>query len=280
MLHVPSVNDFRWTSSTTNTRPAASYGTSITAGGSANTKGSYTQFSGGGIAEDAYGILINLNSADVNGFGRPMQVTIGKDDAGGTSYTDFINDLLCGNAAPYNIGNGGFWYYFPVFMKAGASLAAKAQCEQASKTVNIFAQLFGKPAAPEACRVGSFVRTFGADNTTSGGTAVTPGTASEGGYADLGTTADDLWWWQLGSSCDDDTMAAIAYHCDLAIGDASNKHLVLENIYMAHNGSEQRWHNPHGAYYQSKSGNHVYGRMQCSGTSDSGMTMAAYAVGG
>jgi hypothetical protein len=69
---------------------------------------------GASVTDDAYGILVNINSNTVSGAARDALVTLGLDAAGGSSYTDWINHLFASSQASiYANGGGGVWYYFP-----------------------------------------------------------------------------------------------------------------------------------------------------------------------
>ena len=114
-LYVPYHQDFKWQLASTSTRPAAAYGSVITPG--LNTMGSWVQLlTGAQMANDAYGILININNSSTSATTRNILLDVGVDNAGGTSYTVKIPYLMGGHASPYNIGSGGIWYYFPLFI--------------------------------------------------------------------------------------------------------------------------------------------------------------------
>src|SRR5690606_34323542 len=119
-----------------------------------NTYGSYAEvISDSSVTSDAFGILININSVSVGSSARDAILTIGIDPAGGTTYTDFISDLLCSCAPTYVRGSSGAWYYFPVFIKAGTSIAAKGSVNNSTVgTMHVNVQLMCKPTRPELVR--------------------------------------------------------------------------------------------------------------------------------
>lgn len=281
-LFVPhAANSFEWWTSNNTGRPAAALGTSITP--AQNTMGSYTQLlSGASVANDVFGIYVMINSNAVSAAARDTLVTVGVDPAGGTSYTDTINNLMgsCAGAATL----GGVWYYFPLWIRAGSSIAAKASVNNATVgTLRVYTQVFGLPTNPEAIKVGTYVDSFGITTGTSSGTTVTSGTTSEGAWTALATSISrSCWWWQLGMGCNDTTMTALVYAADLASGDASNKRLVINDQLFLAGASESIVSLPMttGCEMDVSAGVNLYGRLQCSGTADSALSLAAYGVGG
>ncbi len=260
------------------TRPAGTLGAAITPGN--NTYGSYAQvLSAANVARDLYGLLICFNAgAGAGSAARDIICTVGVDPAGGTSYTDTIPHLLASNA---NNMAGARYYYFPLWVKAGSTVAVKASVNNATVgTINCWMQGYGDPTDQRMVRVGTRVEAVGAVTGSSCGTSVTPGTTSEGSWTDLGALTNDAWWFQTGFGINNGTMALLTYAMDLGAGDATNKDILLQDILVATTGSEtvaQYMHlGPCGR--DVKAGEHLYGRMQCSGTPDSGISQAAYAL--
>lgn len=286
LIALPGAQDFTWQQlSVTGTRPGTAKGATVTPNAVINTKGNWAEvLTAAQMANDAWMVLININSNFVAAAARDTLVDIGIDPAGGTSYTVLIPDLLGSCAGPLNIGSG-LWYCFPLHIPAGASVAARASINQAvGGTLRVFAQVFGLPRRPELCAKGTFCRAIGVVSGSSRGTTITSGTTSEGAWTSLGTTADDLWWWQLGMGVNDSTMTAQnIYACDLSFGDASNKDIIIEEQEFVVVSASEALATPGciaGCNRHVKSGMTIYGRMQCSGTADSALSMAAYGVGG
>jgi hypothetical protein len=283
MLWTPKGHAFGWSfSSTGTTRVAAAWGTSVTPGN--NTMGSYAQvLTSGNISKDVFGIQIQFNSNAVSAAARDTICDIGIDAAGGTSYTVLIPSLLASCAAP-SIGatGGGLNYYFPLYIKAGSTLAVRASVNNATVgTLRCGVRVFGAPKDRRNIVVGSKVVAYGITAGSSTGTAVTPGTTSDGTWTSLGTIAsgDNCWYWQYGVGINQSTITAVAYSGDLGIGDASNKVIVGEDRVWQGTTTEQWYDNGFAlGYYQAKGGDIVYGRLQCSGTAVSGISMAAYGV--
>lgn len=279
MLHVPiGANTFNnpvpsWGT----TRPAAANGVSITP--SAGSYGSYAQV-GSDLTEDCYGLLININSNYGSAASRNTVVTIGIDEAGGTSFTDRIPDLICAGAGTYIMPGSGVWYYFPIFIPSGAAVGAKAN-SSVTTAIRVGLVFLTHPANPSMTRKGSFVNAIGI--TGNNGTSVTPGTSSEGSWTSLGSTSNRLWWWQLGVQLvtTDTSWAANALHIDLATGDATNKDIIIEDLCITTTTGEQLAMPPftQGVEWEVPSGGNIYVRAQNSGTNDAGYYIAAYGLG-
>jgi hypothetical protein len=234
MLHT-NYNYFNWRADNATTPSTSSVGTSLTPGN--NTKGSWvTCIASGSVTEDVYGIFIALNGAGVSALAKDCIVDIGIDPAGGTSFTVVLADLYAGNNGVMNANGGGFiTFYFPLFIKSGSTIGARASVNNATVgTVRAKISIFGKPSAPELFKTAAFVRSYGTDAANSRGTAVTIGaSSSEGSWTSIGTIADDnVWHWQLGCGINENAYQDTTYVVDMAIGDGSNKFMVMENIPM------------------------------------------------
>ena len=265
------------------TRPAAAYGTSVTPG--TNAYGTYTEImSGATLTDHAYEIWININSVRVAGAAHSSMVMIGVDNAGGSTYVDLIPDLVGGPAGDYagSNGQGGVWYRFPVFIRAGSSIAAKGSRSVGTTAFNIHCIVYCRPSRPELVRAGSFVRAYGSALASSQGTSVTPGGAAEGTYVELGTFAEPIWYLETGVGIDNATIGLNAYACDLAVGDATNKKVAVQDLLIATNTAEELRKDPVGGrYIMGAVGDKVYGRAQAGPLATvTGFTMAAYGVGG
>ncbi len=279
--------EFGWSfNSIASVRPAAAMGTSVTPNPTANAKGAWVEIiSGAQCARDVFGLYINVNSFGVAATAKDAIMDIGVDPAGGTSYSVLIPDLLVSCASPVNILNGGVHYYFPIWIKAGSSIAASISANAASATAaSVNMQIWGSPRNPSQVKVGTYVISAGVVSASSRGTTITSGTGSDGTLTALATAiAKPAWWWQLGMGCNDSTMAAVYYHADLAIGSSTtlNK-LVIQNQLWKANANEQLSGQliAAGCGYHAPAGSNIYGRLQCSGTPDSALSLAAYGLGG
>lgn len=281
MLMSPKFTGFNYmTGNVITTRPAASgYGTSITP--AQNAYGSYTEIlSDTLVTKDCFGIYIWITGISQTGQATDSLCTIGIDPTGGTSYTDLIPHLLCSCAS----SNIGVWYYFPIYIPAGSAIAAKGSINNATVgTQTVAVWLWGDPTDTTQLVFGHGVEAIGITAASSSGTAVTSGTTSEGSWTSLGTTTKKCFYWQYGMGVNDSTMTSgNIYTCDLSVGDGTNQILIgSDKYYLVQSAAEQIGNiSMTGVpnYKEVPVGGTIYGRIQCSGTSDTGLSMAAYGV--
>jgi hypothetical protein len=285
-------NRFNWTTSNASAPVAAGaggLGTSLTSG-AAHTVGSTVQLLSA-LAEDAYGILIYANACATTASDRQLLYNIRTDPAGGTAWTTVIANLYCCN--PGYVANtlgllGGFWFYFPLFIKAGSTVGADFQCATATQTSSLWVTVFGKPSRPDMVKAGSYVEAFGADTANSRGTAITKGVSSAEGasWTQLGSnTTRPFWAWQFGVGGLDPTVGNINAMWDLAAGDGSNYDMIFENQLSLHTGQEAATMSPSiiNMYREVPSGVGLYARLSInSGTAAdfNAHYAVAYGIGG
>ena len=263
------------------TRPSATWGELVTASGSADTYGSYTEIiSDADLTEDCYGIAIWISSAAVSAAISRGSITIGKDEAGGTSYSDWLTDLICGNAQNILSGNGGNFYYFPMFIKAGTSIAAKYANSTGSRTCRVAIAVVGRPLGSDV-RAATKFESFGAS--VAAGTAITPANASEGSWTQIGSNpSTPLWWWQYGYQIANATINLRAFFVDIAVGDGSNKHIIIENQHVLTDSTEALYHGNVARLipcYEAAVGDLIYARVNCDAAPDASNQIAIYGCG-
>jgi hypothetical protein len=286
-LFVPGINEFGWMlGSHETTRPAANMGITITPAQNAKS-GAYAEYLDGALVLfDVYGIKINFNTNARSAAVGNTLVDIGVDITAGTSYTVLIPDLLACSSSPMTVGMSGTWYYFPVFIPAGTSIAARASVDNATVgTLRSMIWLYGKPRYPEQIRVGRRVEAIGEVTATSEGTVVVAGGAAEGTYTSMGTLTRDAWWYQIGVGSSDSSLSAGICDWDLAVGDATNKRLpscqpCCRTMVTGTGEEMSQVNNMENFSIDGKAGQTVYIRGQHSGTPDTDVTCIAYAVGG
>lgn len=273
-------NRFTWWVSN-NTTPTGTPGTNR-APGANNVMSAYTQLLSA-LANDVYLVHIRITGANTSAAARDILVDIGVDPAGGSSYSVLVPYLLGSIATNDGCGQE---YLFPIFIKAGSTVAARAQVNNATAgNCRIWITCFGLPTRPELVKSGSYVTAVGATSASSSGTAVTPGTsAAEGSWTSLGSSAEPHWWWQVGMGINDSTVSAQNYTIDLAKGDGSNKDIIFEDQ-MVLTSSAESMTRPlaaaaFNAYCETPASETIYGRMSASGTPDSNVSLIAYGVGG
>jgi hypothetical protein len=265
-------------------RPTSSaLGITVTADANADTKSGYQEiFAGAAVTHDVYGIRISGNVLGLNGETRMVLFDVATDPAGGTTYADIIANL---GMMPMNTSfTGANSYFFPLFIKAGSSIAIRHQCGTGGVNAQFRVWLYCKPTRPESWRSGAYVNTYGATTASTTGTAVTPGTVSEGAWGLIASLSRRAWYFQACLLIDDSIITANqVYDCDVAVGDGSNKDIVLQGLsYYTTSGETAAplaYPSFNECVREAPIAN-VYGRSQCSGTADSNCSMIVYALGG
>jgi hypothetical protein len=274
--------DFRTVySNVLTTRPTAAFGTSIAPGN--NTMGTATALTLT-ATQACYAILVNINSGATSTAVRNMLVDIMYDAAGGTSYTtNLLPYLIGGCASPYNIFSGGIWYYFPIYIPSGATLAARAQVNNATVgTVRVAAWIFADPMHPAMMKYGQRCEAIGTVAASSQGTTITTvGTTSEGTWQSLGASTNQNFWWQCGMSINNGTITALMHHMDIAADNNALPKMLIQDILVNSSSTEQVSFACDGIAQNTgtiAAGTTIYGRAQCSGTVITGISMIAYGV--
>lgn len=280
-LMIPAATGFGWRVSSFTGRPANSPGSSVAPGN--NTKGSWSELlAAGSVTSDIWLLHINFHAVSASGAARDCIADIGVDPAGGTSYTVLVPDLLC-LAGTISMNTGfGIDYLFPIRINSGSSVAVRFSVNNATVgTARCWIRGYGKPEHPEITRFGTKVEAIGITAASSSGTAVTPGTTSEGSWTSLGTVTRQAWWWQLGVGINDSTMTdSLIYGCDLSAGGSGGDIMIIEDQIAGSTAGEGfSFRAPIGTGAKTiNGGSTIYGRMQCSGTPDSNLSLAAYAL--
>jgi hypothetical protein len=275
MLYVPGgANVFGYVSSSVaGTRPAATQGTSVTPGTAGF--GAYTQV-GLDLTDDSYGILIGINSNSANNASRRAVVNIGVDLAGGTTFTTVIPNLVGGGAPSYITEGTAQYYFFPIFIPAGASVGAQAYASVAT-AFRVFTQFYHKPLNPSARRTATYAESIG--ESTFEGTNFTPSvTAANGTWTLMGTTVRDLWWWQVGvqgTASDTSYAANTTILVDVGVGDGTvaGTEIILKDIPIRQGNAAESFNNTlllGGCEYQVPAGSSIYIRGQNSGANETG----------
>ena len=283
------INNLTWRFASNTGRPDFHFGVQIAPGN--NAMGSWTEvIAGTDVEYDVYGIYINLHGVGGSSSNRRGLFDIGIDPTGGSSYTPIIPYLMAGQAAPYadngGVKGGGISYFFPLFIPAGSSIAARAQTSDGSGNdsgnVNCLIHIFGKPSRPDLLKFGTRVEALGIVQASSEGTPLTPGGVSEGDWLDLGAPSDSAWWAQCCLSTADSSTSGEVILLDLAYGDETNKKVIIDS-HMFHCATFERFSSVGlapclGAFITPN--HHIYMRAQYQGTDNSGLTVSAHLLGG
>lgn len=281
MIHAPAPNEWGLIiPSVPDGSQPGSIGAIVTPG--ENALGSYASLiAGASVTHDVYEILICIHANNAVATARDALLTIGIDPAGGSSFVPLINHLSCAMASPMtgiNGGGNGVWYRFPLFIRAGTSIGAAASVNNATVgTMRCLVVLSCKPSRrPWA---GSAVQTFGAALASSSGTeTITVGVAAEGAWVEVGTLDRPIWFLDFGLGYNNGVVTTRGLFVDVALGDATNKKIVVANAVVCVSGNELLGKGPSGQYCRGAIGDKIYMRVQASGGSDTGLTALAYGV--
>mgnify|MGYP006871973110 CR=1 FL=1 len=245
-----------------------------------NTMGSYSSaiVSAANMEHDAWWVDIYVSTGSANGAARDTLVDIGMDPAGGTSYGVLIPNLLAPSSSAYATF-GGIQYSFPLHIPAGAQLAARCSTNGGTGTPRVAIAVNGFPTRPEMRWKGTAVEALGITAAASRGTTVTPGTTSDGTWTSLGTASFDSSYIEVGFGAHQTTMSAFGFHLDLSHGASGGDVIDMQDALVSTDTSERvTKYAPSQSYCDIPAGTTVYGRMQCSGTPFSFISMAAYLV--
>jgi hypothetical protein len=174
-----------------------------------------------------YEIMLWVTGGATAATNKAHLLDIGVDEAGGTSYTAIVSNIVCGgSAAP---SSAGYAMRLPLFISAGASLAVRVQgAAGTAGTVYVMCRLLGGPTRPDMVRSGKYAETIGTI-TGSLGVTVAASNGAKGSWVSMGTATKELWWVQPFFHCTSTGYGDEWLLVDVAIGDGSNKHIIVEN---------------------------------------------------
>ncbi len=268
-MFVPTAAEVVWLDSVADgTQPVTTMGTSIVPG--INTYSVYvTVMAAAAVTSEAFGFWINVNSIASSGNARDALMTIGVDPSGGTTFIDWVKDLEVACAGSYigAVFGTGIWLWVPLRIPTGSTIAAKVSVNGASAGASrVRVVLATTPKNPETLKIGSYAVTYGSTPASSAGTAITPGTTSEGAWTQVGTVAagDRPWFWHVLIGVNNATMVQALMHVDLSIGDATNKRVVIANQNVWTTTSETLTAVYAGAAAQAQPGDGIFVRAQSS----------------
>lgn len=266
-------------SSIDGTRPGTSTGASITPTQN-TTGGTYqTLLAGGSLTEDAYAIEICVNNVGISATARDCLVTLGFDPAGGTSFTDFV-DLLCGQASTLNNLGIGARFWFPLWIKSGTTIGARASVNSATLTaIQAYVKVWCKPRRPELIWCGQKIEQLGITTASSTGVNITAGTTSEGSWTSIGTTTRSHRFYEFGFGANDAAATNGAYSVDISVGDASSKKIIIMDHLVGHRDVEMTSKPACPTWARSTVGDIVYARTQYGPNAAGTHSIAVYGMG-
>ena len=260
-------------------------GTSVVPGAS-NVEGSWTQVaSAANIAQDCYAFLLRVSDGFTSAAQKDHLLDIGVDQAGGTSYTAVISNIVCGASGGIGSESVGLEFAFPLCIKAGSSVAVRIQGSNATAgTVMVGIRFYGQPDHPENVPVSQYSETLGTI-TNSQGVSFTPGNAADGTWVSLGTTTLAMWWWQIGYQVSNSVITTERTYIEIAYGDATNKHLIMRLLHIGNTNEEitstlNENLMPWACYCPVPAGTNIYIRGRCENAPDTGYNGVAIGIGG
>lgn len=171
------------------TTPSTTPGTTVTAGAS-NADGTEVSLLSA-LGHDAEFVAIGIAGFFTSNNTRATLLDILIDPAGGTTWSVLIDNLLCGQTNATSVtANVPLWYYFPLWIPAGASIGARARNNTASTIAGkVIISVMGANARPGTIWCGRKVETIGVTESTSTGTSHTPGTSpTYSSWSNVGST--------------------------------------------------------------------------------------------
>lgn len=273
----------RWSDNLPATPSATAYGTAVTAGAS-NADGAPAAVLSA-LAHDCEYLVIHVAGFGASGQNTSMLLDLLIDRAGGTSWSDFITDMLVGYAptiitsATSPMVGAQVAYHFPVWLPAGTSVGALARtANAATQDAKVTVWAAGGNKNPASWWCGQKVETVGTlDAANSRGQAHTAGNSGAfSSWTSLGSSiaarAGAVQWAAQGEG--DNNFAANVYHFEFGAG----SNMIGPRI--------MRWVNaaevavtilPMPIFCDIPSGTQLQVRGTCSGTAQA-IDVAAYVV--
>ena len=265
----------------------AGAGTTITP--VSGSKGSFISV-GSTLTDDCYGLHLLLRAVSITNQDNTWLIDLGVDPAGGTSFNVKINNLLFeGGVQPGSVNDP--WdleFFFPLFIKAGSSIGARAQIKGATaNTFGLVWRAIQKPDHPELWRTGTFVDTYGADTVNTRGTTLTngsPDNTTYGAWTSLGSISRDAWWLQ--GSCGQsgpgsNNSAIVEFSCGLNPTASAPAQLMVGWLSAGSSQDIHRYNqiSSFAARVRAKAGNNVSARFKQGVSNTVTMGAVAYLLG-
>jgi hypothetical protein len=256
---------------------AANFGTSITAGASAATKGTTTEI----IASTNFeAFLVEVFCSEHGTAGTASQACL---DIliGAATEEVLIPDLLAGySGAGIAARVGPKRWMFPLYIPAGSRLSARIASNRTSQTARVGIILYGGQSMG-LLPYGTKVVTYGIGSVPNG-TAITPGASgAEGSWTQItaSTTEDHIALVPSFTVQGDTTTANLSHFVDLGFGAATEEEIAQSYIYRTDSNEYQEGPiNPMPCFKDIPSGTRLTMRASCSGTNDSGYHCAVHGV--
>src|SRR6185369_2105964 len=145
MLLAPGLSSYGFTYNNWGTNPGNAPG-SIPTAGTSNAEGTFLQIaSTSNIAQDCYWLAIKVMGGGINATQVDHLLDIGVDPAGGTAYSAVISNIVCGASGTVTSQQTTPMVVFPIFIKAGSSVAARTQTQGSAANCRVVAKFWGQP---------------------------------------------------------------------------------------------------------------------------------------
>lgn len=206
----------RCTSNITGTPGTAGPGTNFTAGAS-NADGTAVELIAD-LTHDVHFVVIEFGGLSTNTANGSSLADLLIDRAGGTSWSDFISDMIAGFTPVFTSSSSSSKYFFPVWIPAGSSLAVQARTAHTADFVNSRCAIwcYGEPRRPDTWWCGQKVESLGITAASSSGTNVTPGASGAAGtFTTIGTSTGRYEALQFGLNGSDAAELAAGYHWEM-----------------------------------------------------------------
>ncbi len=208
------------------------------AGGSENTKGSWTALH---AATEFDGFLLNLAWHDSFTSATYVGVLcdIGIDAAGGTSYTVVVPNVIMGGAAATS-GQFGTGFLIPVHIPAGSTIAGRIQSTIADKTVFVHLAMQGGVPSDNPYPQHGLVVDYGTSTSDSGGTAQANANADvKSAWTELvAATTHPHTGITLSFQPNDSTLSSGEGFIDIGVGASSAEQVVVADVYYRAKNNE------------------------------------------
>lgn len=251
----------------------------MTTSATANTDGTAVTLLSA-LAHDVEFVAIGLTQGSSSGANHGFLMDLLIDPAGGTSWSALINDLMVGYVQ--STGGGAAapsrWYYFPLWIPAGASIGARAKSGvTGAQTVKAILTVAGGPSDPTAWWCGQQVTEIGINAATGDGAIITPGNSGTfSAWTNFGSTlpaaCGAVQFAHQGGAIN--AMNALSYHLEFGV----NSTRIGPPLWTTGNANEAMVDSPLGPIFCSlAAGSQLQARGTCSGTGQN-IDVAAYVV--
>lgn len=274
-LFVPATRQASYSANFTTARPGlTTLGTQLTGHGTPHSLGAITQLIAATTVEAEW-IYIAVHNMNVGATVTDalLNIYIGAEG----SETLFIDSLLAGWSATLAAGGIPAHYWFPVRIPRGTRISGALRTLIASDVGTVYVCVGNSNGMHW---VGSGIETLGEVTASSKGTAITPGTSSEGNWASIGTSARRYRYLNMRAMSNNDT-SVLATTIAWDIGTGSAVLQGMEGLMFSTDGGNEyqmAWE-ANGLWCDIPSGTALQARGQSHGASVSGaQTACLYGV--